>query len=81
MKFVSTEHQIMGLITLNGALECVSKIVIAVQPVLGPILTVSQIVIAVGTAVWILRRARGAKLDNRIKEIEIEKLEKKTHHK
>lgn len=77
MRNLPAEHQAMVLLVINGAVDVLNKLVAAVQPVLTPLLTLGQLVIAVGTAVWIWRRARGAKLDNRLKEVEIEKLEKK----
>jgi hypothetical protein len=77
MKNLSVEHQAMVLLILNGAMDMLNKVIMAVQPVLTPLITAGQIVITMGTAVWIWRRARGAKLDNRIKELEIEKQEKK----
>jgi hypothetical protein len=77
MKNFSPEHQAMVLLIINGAVDVLNKAVAAVQPFLTPLLTLGQLVIAIGTAAWIWRRARGAKLDNRLKELEIEKLEKK----
>lgn len=75
MKFLSDEHQFMAMLIINGAAEAFAKILKMVEPTLQPLLIVGQIVIAVFTAKWIWQRARGAKLDNRLKEIEINKKE------
>lgn len=77
MKNLPVELQAVMLLTTNGLLEAFQKVVTAVQPLLSPLLTLGQVVIALATIIWIFRRARGAKLDNRLKEIEIEKAEKK----
>lgn len=81
MKNLSTEHQAVALVTLNGVLDLMVRGLKAVEPVLGPLLTVGQIVIAVFTAIWIYNRVRGAKLDNKIKELEIAKLKREAKEK
>lgn len=68
MKNLSLEHQALSLMAVNTALPAVKSMLTAVEPFLGPLLTLGQIVIAIFTAVWIWRRAKGAKLDNKIKE-------------
>jgi hypothetical protein len=64
MKNLTHEYQALAILSANTILELVKKAVVAIEPLLGPILVMGQIGVAVVTVVWIWRRAKGAKLEN-----------------
>ena len=68
MKNLPHEFQALAILSANTILAGIKHVIIAVEPVLNPLLIALQIVIAVITIVWIWRRAKGAKLDNQQKE-------------
>jgi hypothetical protein len=76
LKDLSHEHQAFSLMAVNIALPAVKWVISAIEPFLSPLLTLAQIVIAVLTAVWIWRRAKGARLDNQIKERDLKERQK-----
>jgi hypothetical protein len=64
----TVEHHLLALFSVNMILELIKKLVVAVEPLLSPLLIMVQIAVAVGTLIWIFRKARGAKLENEQKE-------------
>lgn len=70
---MNVDNQVAVLAFLNLSADAVRKIGTWLEPVLSPLLTVMQIVIAVATVVWILQRVKGVKLDNKIKQKELDK--------
>jgi hypothetical protein len=76
LKHINTDHQVVAAITGNGALEVVKKMVEHVTPMLAPLLVAAQIVVAIATAIWIFRQARGAQLANRELEHKIAREDK-----
>lgn len=70
---MNTDHQVAVLALVNLVAEAAKKFVTWVEPVLNPALTIAQIVVAVVTIVWIWQRVKGAKLDNKLKQKELEK--------
>lgn len=73
MKNLPVEHQALAILSFNTALNGAKWLIVHVEPVLNPLLVVVQIVIGVFTAIWIYRRSTGAKLDNKIKQKELDK--------
>jgi uncharacterized membrane protein len=73
IEHLPVEHQALAILTLNQILLALKWLVTHIEPVLGPLLVLVQIVVAVFTAVWIYRRATGAKIDNQIKQKELDK--------
>ena len=69
---MNTDHQVAVLALVNIAVEAVKKVVLWIEPVLGPVLTIGQIVIAAVTIIWIWQRVKGVKLDNKIKQRELD---------
>lgn len=67
------ENQFAILVVLNASAAGVRQLVEWLQPVLTPILTLGQIAIAAATVVWIWQRVKGQRLDNRIKQKELDK--------
>lgn len=70
---MNTDHQVAVLALVNLAAEAVKKVILWMEPVLGPVLTTGQIVIAVLTVIWIWQRVKGVKLDNKLKQKELDK--------
>lgn len=70
---MNTDHHVAVLALVNLAAEAVKKIFLWLAPVLGPVLTLGQIVIAVVTVIWIWQRVKGVKLDNKRKQNELDK--------
>ena len=70
---MNIDHQVAVLALVNLAAEAVKKVILWIEPVLGPVLTTGQIVIAVLTIVWLWQRVKGVKLDNKIKQKELDK--------
>jgi len=65
---MNIDHRVVVLALVNVAAEAVTKFFTGVAPVLGPILTFAQIVVATVTIVWIWQRVKGARLDNKLKK-------------
>lgn len=58
-----SDTAVLGWLSVNGVLQVVVSFVEAVKPVLSPLLTLSQIAVAVATVVliyWKIRSARRA---------------------
>lgn len=72
MKNLPHEFQALAFISVNTSLEVAKKVIVSIEPVLSPVLTIFQIAIAAVTVLWIWRRARGAKLENQKAEKELE---------
>lgn len=70
---MNIDHQVAVLALVNLAAEAVKKVILWIEPVLGPVLTTGQIVIAVLTIFWLWQRVKGVKLDNKIKQKELDK--------
>jgi hypothetical protein len=70
---MNIDHQVAVLALVNLAAEAVKKVILWIEPVLGPVLTTGQIVIAVLTIVWLWQRVKGVKLDNKMKQKELDK--------
>lgn len=58
---MKSDNAVLGWLSLNGILQVIKSAVDAVEPYLNPILTVSQIAVAVATVVLIIYKIRAAK--------------------
>jgi hypothetical protein len=68
-----TDKVIAGMVAVNGLVAGIRGIVTAIEPLLGPLVSVGQIGIAAATIVWIVFRVKGVRLDNKLKEKELKK--------
>lgn len=68
-----SDKAIAAMVAANGVVAGVREIINAVEPVLGPLISIGQLGIAVATIVWIFVRVKGARLDNKLKEKELKK--------
>lgn len=68
-----SDKVIAAMVATNGLVAGVREIISAVEPVLGPLISVGQFGIAVATIIWIFVRVKGARLDNKLKEKELKK--------
>lgn len=58
-----SETAVLGWLSVNGLLQLIANFVEAVKPILTPLLTMSQIAVAIATVVllyWKIRSARRA---------------------
>jgi uncharacterized membrane protein YciS (DUF1049 family) len=69
------DHKMAGAVAGNFIVELAAKALMKIEPALAPLLVVGQILVAVGTIVWIYFRIRGARLDNKIKEAQLKDVE------
>lgn len=76
IKDLPEEHKAVVLLFINGLGETAKKL--TTTDVLTALLTVAQIGVAIGTALWFFRKARSVQLDN--KEKEQKQHAKKSHH-
>lgn len=67
------EHQVIGMLSASQLLGAVKSFMAAIEPLLGPIFTLTQIIVAIVTIVWIVRKMKGTKLDNERKQKELDK--------
>lgn len=65
---MKSDNAVLGWLSLNGILQVLKSAVAAVEPYLSPILTVSQIGVAVATVVLIIYKIRAAKRAERSDE-------------
>lgn len=63
----------IALVTANGIVAGIQKAVAAIEPVVAPLISVGQFLIAVATLIWIIYRIKGVRLDNKLKEKELKK--------
>jgi hypothetical protein len=70
---MNIDHQVAVLALVNLGAEAVNKFFTWFAPVLSPMLTLAQIVVATVTIVWVWQRVKGARLDNKLKQKELDK--------
>lgn len=58
---MKSDNAVLGWLSLNGILQVLKSSVTAIEPYLSPILTISQIAVAVATVVLIVYKIRAAK--------------------
>lgn len=68
-----SDKTMIALVAANGVVAAVKKAVEVVEPVIAPLISVGQLLIAVATLVWIIYRIKGVRLDNKLKQKELEK--------
>ncbi len=62
----------VGAIGANFIVDLAAKGLGHIEPALAPILLVGQILVALGTVVWIIFKIRGTRLDNALKQAELD---------
>lgn len=67
MRNIPEEQQAVAILFANGIAEMAHKVT------LNDGLMVAQILVAVSTALWFFRKAKGVKLDNKRKEEKLKK--------
>lgn len=70
---MNIDHQVAVLALVNLAAEAAKKFITWIEPVLSPVLTFAQIIVAAVTIIWIWQRVKGARLDNKLKKKELDK--------
>lgn len=69
---MNIDQKVAAFALINLAAEAVKKTMSYLEPILNPILVICQILVAVGTAIWIYQRIKGVKLDNKRKQQELD---------
>ncbi len=61
---MSLEYKVLGVVTINGALDAGVKVIKMIEPFLSPAAILVQIGVGLITIAWIYQRWKGQKRDN-----------------
>lgn len=68
-----SDKTMIAVVTANGIAAGIQKVVSTVEPAIAPLISVGQLIIVIATVVWIIVRIKGVRLDNKLKEKELNK--------